>query len=182
KPTSDLLTLAELARDQAVDRRDHGLGVLADRVHRDVGATRGRERHQAHDRRAAGALAAADHPHVGVVLLHHLDEFCRGAGVQTPLVDDADDAHHGARPRRWVGTFVGETARFSHFPASTRLAIVMYLRPDSCAAATASGSGLSPRTFASLTSIGRLMPARTSTLRLLITEIAKFDGVPPNMS
>ena len=41
---------------------------------------------------------------------------------------------------------------------------------------------MSSRTLASLTSIGRLMPASTSTLGRPITEIARFDGVPPNMS
>src|SRR6516164_9680676 len=69
-----------------------------------------------------------------------------------------------------------------HLPDKTRLAMVTYFRPASCAAATASGSGHSSRTLASFTSIGRLIPARTSTLGRLMTEIARFDGVPPNMS
>src|SRR5262249_4208501 len=146
------------------------------------GAAGGGERHQSHDRGPAHALAAADDAHVGVEFLHRLDELGRGAGVQPLLVDDPDHAHHRARPRRRVGKFGGETARFSQFPASTRLAMVMYLRPDSCAAATASGSEVSPRTFASLTSIGRLIPASTSTLGRLMTEIARLEGVPPNMS
>src|ERR1700746_391073 len=162
-----LLLLAEPAGDQAVDRGDHVRGILADCVHRDVGPAPGRERHQPHDRGPAHALAGADHPHVGIEFLDCLDEFRRGAGVQPLLVDDSDYTHDGARPRRRVCSFVGETARFSHFPASTRLAIVMYFRPDSCAAATASGNEVSPRTLASLTSMGRLMPARTSTLGLL---------------
>ena len=38
------------------------------------------------------------------------------------------------------------------------------------------------RTFASLTSIGRFTPAITSTPGLSISEIARLDGVPPNMS
>src|SRR5215831_2025596 len=182
KPAVGSLVLAKTAGDQGFQGRDDALGVLADGVDRDVGAACGGERHQAHDRGAAHALAAAQDAHVGLELLHRLDEFCRGARVQPLLVDDAQDAHDGARPRWRVGKFLTETARFSHFPASTRLAIVMYLRPDSCAAATASGRGHSPRTLASLTSIGRLIPARTSTFGLLITEMARFDGVPPNMS
>ena len=40
----------------------------------------------------------------------------------------------------------------------------------------------SPRTRASLTSIGRLTPAMTSISRFCITEMARLDGVPPNMS
>src|SRR3954453_17409181 len=75
-----------------------------------------------------------------------------------------------------------DAAEFAHLPVRTRLAIVMYFRPESWAAATASVSGHSSRTLASLTSIGRLMPASTSTLGRPITEIARFDGVPPNMS
>ena len=59
--------------------------------------------------------------------------------------------------------------------------MVMYLRPESLAAATASVSGHSSRTLASLTSIGRLIPARTSTLGRPITEIARLE-VPPNIS
>ncbi len=43
-------------------------------------------------------------------------------------------------------------------------------------------SGLSVRTEASLISMGRLTPAMTSTLPASMTEMARFDGVPPNMS
>src|SRR6185437_12160721 len=61
-------------------------------------------------------------------------------------------------------------------------ATLMYLRPASCAPRTAAARvsvSLSP---ASLISIGKLMPAITSTLDLSITEIARLDCVPPNMS
>ena len=47
---------------------------------------------------------------------------------------------------------------------------------------TASASVASPRTLASLISIGRLMPASTSAPVSSITEIARLEGVPPNMS
>ena len=40
----------------------------------------------------------------------------------------------------------------------------------------------SPRTLASLISIGRLTPATTSTRPGSITEMARLEGVPPNMS
>src|SRR5262249_6666620 len=72
--------------------------------------------------------------------------------------------------------------RFAHLPVRTRLAMVMYLRPESWAAATASVSGHSSLTLASFTSIGRLMPARTSTFGRPMTEMARLEGVPPNMS
>src|SRR6516225_9205935 len=58
----------------------------------------------------------------------------------------------------------------------------MYLRPASLAQSTASASALSPRTLASLISIGRLMPAITSTSRPFMAEMARLEGVPPNMS
>src|SRR5689334_8851429 len=58
----------------------------------------------------------------------------------------------------------------------------MYFLPASCAAATDLSSGQSARTFASFTSIGRLIPATTSTFGRFITEIERLEGVPPNMS
>src|ERR1700722_15276899 len=139
------LVLAEAAGDQSVERRDDGFRVLAAGIDRDVGAGGRAERHQAEDRSAAHAIAAAGDADIGLELLHGLHEFGRGAGMQPLLVDDAHDAHDGAVPRRRdIGAFISEATRFSHFPASTRLAIVMYLRPDSWAATTASAKGHSP--------------------------------------
>src|SRR5262249_36776663 len=134
-----------------------------------------RKHHQAHDRRAANGLGAATDPDLGVEFLNRLHEFRRRPRMQAFLVDDVHDPRDGPGGGRF-GSGSG------HLPASTRLAIVMYFRPASWAKATASGSGESSRTFASLTSIGKLIPASTSTLGRLITEMARFDGVPPNMS
>src|SRR5262249_51061874 len=94
--------------------------------------------------------------------------------------DDLEDPHY----RALRGPIPTDCAvrLVAHFPASTRLAMVTYLRPAAWAAATASSSGHSSRTLASLTSIGMLMPASTSTLGRPIQEIARLDGVPPNMS
>ena len=58
----------------------------------------------------------------------------------------------------------------------------MYLRPASCAASTAAATVIRSRTDARRMSIGRLTPAITSTRPGTISEIARFDGVPPNMS
>ena len=58
----------------------------------------------------------------------------------------------------------------------------MYFRPASSAQFTASASGCFERTLASFTSIGRFTPAITSTPCRCIMEIARLDGVPPNMS
>src|SRR5215813_14801618 len=102
--------------------------------------------------------------------------------MQAALVDDeklfGGRARRHARPRNIFRRHVV----VSHLPASTRLAIVTYLRPASWAIAIASGSERSSRTLASLTSIGRLMPASTSTFGRLMQEIARLEGVPPNMS
>src|SRR5262249_56012608 len=143
----------------------------------------GRQDQQAHDRGAAGRLVGAHHLHLGVELFHGLHELGRRARVQPLLVADfqhADD-RRAVRARR-DGGGLAVAVGLAHLPLRTRLAMVMYLRPESWAAATASVSGHSPRTLASLTSMGRLMPARTSTLGRPITEIARFEGVPPNMS
>src|SRR5258708_19264720 len=102
--------------------------------------------------------------------------------MQALLVDDRQhpDGGVGRVPAFWQ--IAGEVFRPAHFPASTRLAMVTYLRPAAWAAATASSSGHSLRTFASFTSIGMLIPASTSTLGRPMQEIATFDGLPPHMS
>src|SRR5689334_15775612 len=102
--------------------------------------------------------------------------------MQTALVDD--EKFPGYRARRHSGprNIFRRHVVVGHLPASTRLAMVTYLRPASWAIAIASGSERSSRTLASLTSMGRLMPASTSTLGRLMQDIARFDGVPTNMS
>src|SRR4029453_15723599 len=106
----------------------------------------------------------------------------RGRAVAAFLV--ADFEHPG--DRRGVGGAIAERGvlhapSLAHLPERTGLAMVMCLRPESWAAAAALVSGHSSRTLASLTSIGRLIPARTSTLGRPITEIARLEGVPPNI-
>src|SRR5262249_58433282 len=118
---------------------------------------------------ARHAHPAARAPPLGVVLLARHHELGRGPSMQPPPVAGLEDARDvGRRP-----PFVGDAGRFGHVPVSTRLAMVTYLRPASCAARTASCNGHSSRTLASLTSIGRFMPASTSTCGRLITEIAR---------
>src|SRR5208282_4929736 len=142
------------------------------------------EHHQPHDRCAANDLAATHDAHVGIELFDRSHELRRRARMQTLPVANAQAAHHGAVAEALLiwRTLLSARGWSAHLPVSTRLAMVTYFRPASWAAATASASGHSSRTLASLTSIGRLMPARTSTFGRLITEMARFEGVPPNIS
>src|SRR5215470_17248383 len=172
-----LLAFGEPFGNQLGERFHHLGGLWAARFDRDAGARPGRQHHQAHDRGAADPLGAAGDEHLGIELLHRHDELGGGAGMQAALIADFQHTTDGRRPGG-----IGAGARLAHFPFSTRLATVMYLRPASCAASTASCSGHSSRTLASLTSIGKFMPASTSTCGRLITEMARFEGVPPNMS
>src|SRR5215831_11351696 len=172
-----LFFFAEARGDEIAERANRGFGVVAGGPDGDGDAGSGGQHHQAHDRGAADRFMTAGHGYGRIELFGALHEFRRGAGVQALFVDDFDIAHDGAR----LGIPV-DLGGIVHLPVRTRLAIVQYLRPASWAAATACSSGQVSRTLASLISIGRLMPASTSTLGWLITEIARFDGVPPNMS
>src|SRR6478735_1785189 len=171
----------ELVGDQGGDGIDRGLRFGADRGDRHRGSRSRRQHHQAHDRGAADGLTAARHPDLGVELFDHLDKFGRGPRMQAALVDDLKFPRDGARGHGRPEFLFGRVV-VAHLPASTRLAMVTYLRPASWAMAIASGSERSSRTFASLTSMGRLMPASTSTLGRLMQEMARLEGVPPNMS
>src|SRR5262245_47338188 len=173
-----LLAFGEAFRHQLGQRLNHLCRLWPGGLDRDHGAWTGGEHHQAHDRGAADPLGAAGDPHLGIVLLDRHDELGRGARVQAFLVADFEHARDLGR----APVFDRGAAGVVHVPVSTRLAMVTYLRPASCAARTASCNGHSSRTLASLTSIGRLIPASTSTCGRLITEIARFEGVPPNMS
>src|SRR6267154_301391 len=138
-------------------QRIHDLGRLwAGRLDRDAGAGPGCEHHQAHDRSAADPLGSAGDKDLGIELLHRHHEFGGGAGMQAALIADLQHTTDGGRGPGGIGAAV-RFAHLAHLPFSTRLATVMYLRPASCAASTA-------------------------TCGRPITEIERLDGVPPNMS
>src|SRR6184192_1234996 len=172
----------ELLGDEVSDCINGGLCLRADRGDDDRCPGTCGQHHQSHDRGAADGLAAARHPDFGIEALDGLDEFSGGARVQSAFVDDEKLAGDGACRHARPGNIFGRRDVVVHLPASTRLAMVTYLRPASWARAMASGSERSSRTLASLTSMGRLMPASTSTLGRLMQEIARLEGVPPNMS
>src|SRR6478672_10864203 len=177
-----LVALREAPGYEGGQRFGHVCRLRPPSLDLDCDAGAGGEHHQAHDRGSANAFRAAGDPDLGVILFHDHDEFGRGAGMQPTLVADLDRAGGVGIACRPARPIVAGASRLAHLPVRTRLAMVTYLRPASWAAATASCSGHSSRTLASLTSIGRLMPASTSTCGRLITEIARFEGVPPNMS
>src|SRR6185312_3072240 len=172
----------ELAFHELGDGGKRGFRFRARGRNLDRGAGRRCQHHQPHDRGAAHGLVAARHPDIGVEALHGLDEFRRRARVQPALVDDQKLLGNSSLGHPRPGNVLQRRVVVAHLPARTRLAMVTYLRPASCAIAIASGSGRSSRTFASLTSMGRLMPASTSTWGRLMHEMARLEGVPPNMS
>src|SRR5262249_47042152 len=130
-------------------------------------------------------FAAPADAHIDLEPFHSLHEFGRRPSVQALLINDFQhpNKHAWGNPCAvGVASVFAGKPHVCHLPANTRLPMVMYLRPASCAPTTASANGHSSRTFTSLSNIGRLIPARPSTLGRLITEIARFEGVPPNMS
>src|SRR5829696_520322 len=172
--------LAELSLDQG-RQRGHGVGGLPPRAEElDVAADAGGQHHQAHDGEARNFLALEGHAHDGVELAGGAHELGGGAGVQAALVGDGEGAPQraDARVRRPLGRSI---TRHEASLARMREATVMYLRPASWAMRTASAIGR-VRTEASLTSIGRLTPASTSMRACSMIEMARLEGVPPNMS
>src|SRR5450631_1765046 len=172
----------ELAGDQFGDRIDGSLRFGADRGDDDRCPRSRGQHHQPHNGGAADRLVAFCHPDFGAEALDRLDEFGGSARVQTALVDDGNFPGYRARRDTWPAIYFGRRVVVGHLPARTRLAMVTYLRPASWAMAMASGSDRSSRTLASLTSMGRLMPASTSTFGRLMQEIAMLERGPPNMS
>src|SRR5688572_23894955 len=181
--------LIELAFDQAGERIHRRRRIVAAGGDLDHAARGGREHHQPHDGAAGHRIAVLADPDLGRELGGGLDEAGGGAGVQPLLVADLDAAPNrrgsvGGVRREMAGLAVVAFAVGAHRRASANSceATLMYLRPASCAPRTVRSRLSLWRRLASLISIGRLTPAITSTLPRSITEIARFDGVPPNMS
>src|SRR5690606_36551607 len=100
----------------------------------------------------------------------HLHELGRGAGMKATLIDDGDFANNGVGGVR------------AHFPVKSWLATLMYLRPATWASSSAVAMSPVLRTLESLMSIGRFMPAMTSTRPDSITQTARLDAIPPSIS
>src|SRR5581483_8834773 len=176
-PLTGSALLAETGLDQGHQGLDR-LGALRSLgLELDYRAGAGRQHHEPHDGGAADRLAVAHHAHGGIEALRTLHELGGGAGMQ-PLA--VADRHF--RPRFVVFPHGTRLPPPQASPDRTWLATLMYLRPASFAAFTAAARLASPRTLASLISMGRLMPASTSAPVSDITEIARLEGVPPNMS
>src|SRR6185312_5952533 len=150
-------------------------GLAARAGELDRAADAGGQHHQPHDREAGDLLALEGDADGGVVLAGGAHKLGRRARVKAALVGDRQGALEGP------GRRVRRGARHEASLARMREATVMYLRPASCAMRTASAIGRL-RTEASFTSIGRLTPASTSIRACSMMEMARLDGVPPNMS
>src|SRR3954451_2419771 len=176
--------LIELAFDQAGERLYRSRGIGTRRGDLDDRARRGGEHHQPHDRPARYGGAVFANRNLGAELAGGLDETRGGAGVQPLLIADPYIASRdGGRLRRRLGRAL-RIGGGGHRRASARSweATLIYLRPASWAPSTARSRVAFWRRLASLISIGRLIPAMTSTLPRSITEIARLEGVPPNIS
>src|SRR5258708_3350336 len=168
----------ELALDQMSQSCDRRFRIGALGLDLDRAAGSGGEHHQAHDRPPGDRAAVLGNGDLGGESLRQLDEARGGAGVQATLIDDGDATFDARRRRVRQRPIVH--AFFS--PLSSREATLMYLRPASCPLPTPWDKDSLARTLASLIRSGRLTPAITSTLALSMIEIARLDGVPPNMS
>src|SRR5579859_5111073 len=173
--------LIEATGDEIGERRHGALRLGSGGGELDGGAGPGRQHHQSHDRAAGDRGAVLAHGHLGVELPRELDEPGGGAGMEAALVADGDAALDYARGRFGTGSR-GLDVAHQCASASSCEATLMYLRPASWAPRTASLSVSVERRLASLISMGRLMPAITSILGRSITEIARLEGVPPNIS
>src|SRR5690606_20482079 len=162
---------AELVLHEPLQRIQRLARLRAGRRDEDAAAGACRQHHQAHDRHAADRVSVFRDSHLSLVLADRLDEFRRRPGMQAALVDDVE----------FAGGMGGHVA-YAYLPLRTRLATLIYLRPASDASTSALSMSFSPRTPASLMSIGRFTPAMTSVRPLSMTEIERLDGVPPNMS
>src|SRR5947209_6230226 len=175
--------LIELAFDQPRQRLDRCRGVGSGRGNLDEGARGGGQHHQPHDRTSGDRGAVLAYPDIGLELRGRLDKPGGGAGMQSFLVTDLDGSPRGGqRLRRGFGKVLGGLGIHRRASASSCEATLMYLRPASCAPSTARSSFSFWRRLASLISIGRFTPAMTSILPRSMTEIARLDGVPPNIS
>src|SRR6185312_10450378 len=169
-PRSVFIEATADQRGQRIERRPR---LRSGGAKLDLGAGSRRQHHQPHDRASRHFGAALGDSDVGVIFPGQLDEARRGACVKAALVADCGGAPQRRGGIRAVGHFTS---------ARSCEATLMYLRPASCAPRTAFASVSVWRSPASLISIGRLMPAITSILPLSMIEMARFDGVPPNMS
>src|SRR6202789_348776 len=177
-----LFIFAEASGDQGGQGIERLPSLCSPRGDADCRAQPRPEGQDAHDRVAAYRFAAAGDLDLRVETLDALDEFRGRARVQALAVDDAHLSNLRSGEFRRRRTRLPFPDFVAHLPERTLLATVMYFRPASRASSTAWSSSEFSRSVASLISIGRLMPQITSIRPPSIAEIARFEGVPPNMS
>src|SRR5207302_6961138 len=174
----------ELTGDQIGERRHRRFGLASGGGQLDDRARRRLQQQQFQDLVAGDRGPVLAHPHLGVKEPDHFDELGGGAGVEALLVADRHDRARCSIVRRRfrTGRLVGGRRTHRRASLSSCEATLMYLRPASWAPSTVRSRLSVWRKLASLISIGRLTPAMTSILPRSMTEIARFEGVPPNMS
>src|SRR5271165_895150 len=176
--------LIKLAFDELREGCHRRLGIGAGGGESDDRAGCGGKHHQSHDRAAGDFSAVLAHPDIRVIEPGGLDKPSGGARVKPALVADRRNPANspGRRARLLYRSFVGRPIAHRRASLSSWEATLMYLRPASWAPSTVRSRLSLCRRLASLISIGRLTPAITSILARSMTEMARFDGVPPNMS
>src|SRR5690606_2680367 len=122
-----LVALAKAVRDKGFERVESGFGIRPFRLDQDAAAGGCGEHHQPHDRCAGHCLAFARNANLGVELLRHLHKLRGGARVKAACIYNVQKAVRRARPAAFVAN------RHVPSPARTRLAMEIYLRPDSWA-------------------------------------------------
>src|SRR6185437_15306496 len=170
-----LVVLVEAVFDQGGDGVERFARLLAGSVDEDGRARAGAQHHQPHDRAARHRGAVARDLYLGIEALGGAHKAGRRPGVQALAIHDGQLLRQ--RPAGICRCIhEGNSKPEGAQPPSDSLATLMYLRPASAAMVTACLISRSARTRASLTSMGRLTPA------IIITEIARLEGVPPNIS
>ena len=166
--------LSEARGDQVGDGRQRAFRVRPGYLDQNGRAFAGCQHHQTHDRGAWRRLAITADGDGGVEAVGAFDELADALACNPRLLTMV-------RLHRSTLSGSGLDIDLTAYFEEGRLATFMYFRPASCAAWTAVSRLASRRMLASLTSMGRLTPARTSIRPRSMTEMARLE-VPPNMS
>ena len=134
---ADLFFFAEAVADQSGEGVDGFLRLRAQGRDSDCGALASTQSQNAHDGRAAHSLGATRDGDIRVEQVNTLHKLRSRAGVQALFINDGQFARNRTLTHGSRGAIFLLDAIHHDFPAKTRLATLMYLRPASCACTTA---------------------------------------------